>query len=267
MNEPVRMLSDLHLGHRVSRIGNVEALRPLVAGAGTVIFNGDTWQELARGLRERSGEMLAELRKLCAEEGVETVFLPGNHDPGWDGDGWVELAGGRIVVTHGDALFFDGSPWKREVLRGRKRVMELWGKYPAAGHDIRERLKLAREISFDLCSVDYPSGRRFVQRAWDALVPPMRAVRMLEAWLSQGLRGAEFCERYFPAAEFLIIGHFHFLGCWEERGRVVIDTGSFLDPGRANWVEWSGGWLSRGVIEESAGACRMGARTELWRLD
>ena len=44
--QPVRILSDLHLGHQVSRIARVSALRPLVAGAGTVIFNGDTWQEL-----------------------------------------------------------------------------------------------------------------------------------------------------------------------------------------------------------------------------
>ena len=49
MNEPVRVLSDLHLGHKVSRIDHVSALRPLIAGAGTVIFNGDT-QALADGM-------------------------------------------------------------------------------------------------------------------------------------------------------------------------------------------------------------------------
>ena len=53
MNEPVRILSDLHLGHRVSRIERTSALRPLIAGAGTVIFNGDTWQELAEPFRGR----------------------------------------------------------------------------------------------------------------------------------------------------------------------------------------------------------------------
>ena len=41
---PVRILSDLHLGHRVSRISSVECFRPLIAGAGTVVFTGDTWQ-------------------------------------------------------------------------------------------------------------------------------------------------------------------------------------------------------------------------------
>ena len=113
MNEPVRILSDLHLGHTVSRIEKTSALRPLIAGAGTVVFNGDVWQELAEPFKERSATMLAELRDICAEENAEAVFLPGNHDPGWPGCGWVELAGGRIIVTHGDALWFDGSPWKR----------------------------------------------------------------------------------------------------------------------------------------------------------
>jgi hypothetical protein len=42
MSSPIRILSDLHLGHRVSRIASAESLRPLIAGAGTVIFNGDT---------------------------------------------------------------------------------------------------------------------------------------------------------------------------------------------------------------------------------
>ena len=71
MKEPVRILSDLHLGHKISRIESVSALRPLIAGAGTIVFNGDTWQELALPFRERSEVMLDELKGLCAEEGAE----------------------------------------------------------------------------------------------------------------------------------------------------------------------------------------------------
>ena len=127
MKEPVRILSDLHLGHKLSRIERVSALRPLISGAATVVFNGDTWQQLAAPFHKRSASMLEELKALCAEEGVEAVFLSGNHDPGWPGKGWVELADGRIVITHGDALFFGGSPWKREVLTARRRFL-LHGK-------------------------------------------------------------------------------------------------------------------------------------------
>jgi predicted phosphodiesterase len=266
VNEPVRVLSDLHLGHKISRIGQVEALRPLIAGAGTVIFNGDTWQELARPFLERSTAMLAELQNLCREEGAEAIFLSGNHDPGWAGPGWVELAGGRIVVTHGDALLFDGSPWKREILVRGARVMELWDEHPRADREVEERLRVARKIARELCSVEYPTGRNILLRAWDAVTPPRRAVKMIESWFTQPRAGTRFCDTYFPQAEFLVIGHFHRQGCWQRQGRQVINTGSFMAPGRAHWVEWNSGWLSRGVIDESPEVCRKGETLNVWRF-
>jgi predicted phosphodiesterase len=266
MNEPVRILSDLHLGYKVSRLERVSALRPLIAGAGTVVFNGDTWQELAPLYRERSAAMLAELRTLCAEEGAAAVFLSGNHDPGWPGPGWLELAGGRVIVTHGDALLFDGSPWKREILANGLRVKELWQQHPAAGHDVEERLRLAREIARTLCSVEFPRGRHFIQRAWDAVLPPQRALKMMRAWWTQGIYGARFCERYFPMAEALVIGHFHYQGCWRRHHRLVINTGSFTSPGRAHWVQWHDGWLTRGEVNESPDLCRIGRTLGAWRF-
>jgi predicted phosphodiesterase len=266
MNEPVRILSDLHLGHEICRIEQVAALRPLIAGAGTVIFNGDTWQELARPFFQRATAMLDELKSLCREEGAEAVFLSGNHDPGWPGRGWVELAGGRIVVTHGDALLFDSSPWKHEILVNGERVIELWAEHPHANNNAEERLRVARKIARELCSTRHPTGRRFFQRVWNAILPPSRALKMIQAWMSQGTMGAKFCENYFPQAEMLVIGHFHCGGTWAENGRRVINTGSFTSPGRAHWVEWNNGWLRRGIIEESPEICRMGETLDVWRL-
>jgi predicted phosphodiesterase len=266
LKEPVRIVSDLHLAHRVSRIARVSALRPLVAGAGTMVFNGDTWQELTRTVVARSAEMLDELRCLCAAEGCETVFLSGNHDPGWPGPGWLELAGGRIVVTHGDALMFDGSPWKREVLAGRQQVLDLWREYPEAATDVAARLRLARAMARALPSQEEPFGRRLWQLVWDAAYPPQRALRILQAWWRQDEAGLEFCKRYFPQAEVLIIGHFHRHGCWRRDGRLLINTGSFVNPGRAHWAEWQAGWLRRGVIDESPGACHLGKTLNAWQL-
>jgi predicted phosphodiesterase len=267
MKEPVRILSDLHLGHQVSRIGQVSAMRPLIAGAGTVVFNGDTWQELPSPFRKRAEAMLEELRALCADEGAETVFLSGNHDPGWPGPGWVDLAGGRIVVTHGDALWFDGSPWKREILVAGKRVMELWAEHPDAGSNVEERVRVARKIARELCSVEYPLGRHILQRVWDAVMPPRRAIKMIEAWFTQGEAGARFCDRYFPKAEVLVIGHFHHQGCWMKSGRMVINTGSFLDPGRAHCVEWNDGWQTRREIDETPELLTFGRTLGSWRFE
>ncbi|MEI7909773.1 MAG: metallophosphoesterase [Verrucomicrobiota bacterium] len=266
LSEPVRIISDLHLAHRVSRIARVAALRPLVAGAATIIFNGDTTEELTRSAAARSAEMLEELQCLCAEEGSTAVFLSGNHDPGWPGPGWVELAGGRIIVTHGDAVLVDGSPWKREVLAGRQRVLDLWREFPGAATDAAARLLLARAMARALPSDDEPFGRQLWQRVWDAGYPPQRALRILQAWWHQGATGLEFCKRYFPQAEVLIVGHFHRSGCWRKGGRLLINTGSFMNPGRAHWVEWQAGWLRRGVVAETPAACRLGKVLNAWQL-
>ncbi|QTN32767.1 metallophosphoesterase family protein [Akkermansiaceae bacterium] len=250
MKLPLRIFSDLHLGHRASRIGDVESLRPLFRGAGTVLFNGDTWEELSPQWREHSGQLLARLRLILAEEACDAVFLPGNHDPGWDGVGFMELAGGRIIITHGDALLRDGAPWKREMLAGRSVVDALWASHPAAATDPAARHELARAISKSLPNLSHPQGRSLFARALDAAFPPQRAIAMLHAWITQGKLGALFCERYFPAAEMLVVGHFHCRGIRQSRGRTVINTGSFVVPGPAGWVEWDGIKICSGRIRE-----------------
>lgn len=260
----MRILSDLHLGHRVSRIAKVESLRPLLEGAGTVIFNGDTWQELAKGLKARSGEMLAELKALCREVGCEAVFLRGNHDPGWEGPGFVELVGGKIVVTHGDGLLYDGSPWKREILKAGDKIDAIWAAHPRAETDVEERLQVSRKIAEILPSLTYASGRKIWQRAWDAMMPPQRGIEMLKAWWTQECAGEQFCQRYFPVARFLVIGHFHWGGTWQRGNLRVINTGSFLNPGSAYWVEISDGWLSYGRVDEKDGNCRKGRVRGRW---
>lgn len=265
MRLPVRIVSDLHLGHRASRIADVESLRPLFRGAGTVVFNGDTWEELSTGWRTRSAEMLDQLRTILGEEGCDAVFLPGNHDPGWEGPGFIELAGGRIVVTHGDALLRDGAPWKHEMLAGQDIVDALWREHPAAETDPVVRHRLARAIATRLPNHSHPTGRSLISRVIDAAVPPRRAFEILRVWMTQGRLGARFCERYFPRAELLVVGHFHCHGIRKSDGRTVINTGSFVVPGPARWVEWDGETLSSGRIREGAGKVTQATEAELRR--
>ncbi len=248
MKEPVRILSDLHLGHAASRIEEVGGLRPLIAGAGTVIFNGDTWQELAIDYRPRAERLLADLRDLCRDEGVEAVFLSGNHDPGWPGKGWIELAGGRIVVTHGDAVLWAGSPWSREALSREAEVRRLWEEHRGAADDAGERLVLARAVARALRAVSYPRGRSLVRRVVDAVNPPRRAWEILSVWLRHPAATADFARRYFPDAGIIVAGHFHWPGAWRRGGRVVVNTGAFVDPHPAWWAEWSDGRLRCGRV-------------------
>ena len=265
MKFPIRILSDLHLGHRVSRIAEVESLRPLIRGTGTVVFNGDTWQELARLFRERSTTMLEELKQLCADEGATPIFLSGNHDPDWP-TGWVELAGGRILVTHGDALFDDGSPWSREALSRHDRVNDLWARHEAARHDPAARIELAREVAMLLRAADYPKGKKIWQRVFDAVRPPRRAFEMLRVWATQADAAAQFAEQYFPKAEVMIKGHFHRAGIWNRRGKLVINLGAFMNPCPALWGDFDGQQLRCGRVEESGKNFEMGKVLGVWRL-
>jgi len=266
MRLPVRIFSDLHLGHRASRIDEVEKLRPLFKGAGTVVFNGDTWEELAEPWRDRSAAMLEELRGIVAEEGCDAVFLRGNHDPGWDGPAWLELAGGRLVVTHGDALLRASAPWKREILNGGEAIEKIWREFPDAETDAGTRLELARQIALRLRSKQYPKDRTLLSRVLDAALPPQRALSILEAWIKQGKYGAAFCERYFPKAELLVIGHFHCSGIRRARGRTLLNLGSFVLPGRAKWAGWDGVLFSTGRISITETGWVMGAKTTTWKF-
>lgn len=266
MREPVLILSDLHLGHSASRIESAEQLRPLIAGAGTVVFNGDTYQELATEFRERSEKLLNELRALCAELGAETVFLPGNHDPGWDHPGWMELAEGRIVVTHGDGVMWGGSPWSRESIARQEMIRELWAGNQRADYDPGERMGLARKIALALKPPTIPKGHSVFRRAMDAVNPPRRALEILRVWFSQTDKSLEFVERYFPKAEVLIIGHFHWRGFWTKSGRLIVNTGAYVSPHRAMWASYAGGLMRVGKVTEKNGAFDRGDASEVWRI-
>lgn len=251
MRLPVTILSDLHLGHAVSRITNVEAFRELVRGNGTVILNGDTYQELSDAFREKSSRMLEEFRTLCEEEGVDLVFISGNHDPSWDGSGWVELAGGRILITHGDALYFDGAPWSREAMERQELIRDLWVQHVQAEGNANERLKLAREIARNLRPKSYPKGRKIWQRVWEAIHPPKRAWNIIRVWWDQMNAADRFCNQYFPKSEVCLIGHFHRFGFWRAGKRVVLNTGAYLSPCYSGCVTYDGDSLVFYRIEES----------------
>lgn len=266
MKLPLRILSDLHLGHRASRINHAEQLRPLFTGMGTVIFNGDTWEPLAPPWREKSANMLADLKRILAEEGCDVIFLRGNHDPEWDGPACISLAGGKIAITHGDALLRDSSPWKHEVLGAADVVERIWSKHPTAETQLDSRLEVAREIAETLPSKRHLEGRTLLSRALDAAFPPRRTLAMLSAWMFQAKHGARFCETYLPEAELLVIGHFHRTAIRQTRGRTLLNIGSFVVPGSAAYIGWDGEILTYGMISESKERFRAVEAKRQWRV-
>lgn len=266
MKGPVRILSDLHLGHRGSRIESAEQLVPLLDGVGTVVCNGDGWEELASEFRECGKRLLDDWRGMMEERGVEFVALPGNHDPGGGGPGYLELGGGSVLVQHGDAIFAEGAPWNRMVPKRRRQISEAFRRAGAGADDLDGRLRLAGEVARMLVAKKVHGHRSLPGRCWDAATPPGRAVRMLLAWANFPEEAARFVEKYRPRAEVFVCGHFHLAGVWQRRGRLIVNTGSFRPPGAAWHVDIDGGWMSVGRIVQDGEHFRPGERVGLWRL-
>lgn len=258
MQGPVRILSDLHLGHPGCRIGSVEALRPLIEGVGTVIFNGDTVEQRHPALAAAGARLLGDLQALLAEAGAAGIYLRGNHDPGISALDWLDLAGGRLFLTHGDALFRHLSPWSPKVWKAIPQMEAIRGEYDEA--DLRGSLATVLDYTHRCRSVaegtelEFKSGRFKNLRSAARLVwPPGRPVRILGTWLTVPGRAHDFIRQHRPEARAILFGHSHFAGIWRRGGRVAVNTGGFVSVMPARFVDWSGDGLAVRRVDEADG--------------
>src|SRR5471032_1537363 len=146
--EPIRILSDLHFGHPASIVERPEQLVPLFRYAKTVIFNGDTVE--LRYLRGRRIGMRnsALMREACEAAGARPVFINGNHDPMLSDLSHVDLADGAVLVTHGDLLFHDISPWSHDAdIIGQAHTRELADLGEDSFLDFEKRLKASKRAA------------------------------------------------------------------------------------------------------------------------
>ena len=231
--ERFRVLSDLHLGHDQSVIRKVEDLRPLIGGGGTVVFNGDTFEERAPCYREKSAAMLEELMALCREEGVRPVMVNGNHDPERWGRDAVDAAGGRMYVTHGHVLLRLVSPWSSK-LRGCRGEIEAM--LAAAGEwerlSLGERYALTRAVCLRMPPSETRQGSQSVAAKVGLLMrevwPPTRPWEVMKVWAGLPRLASEFTGRYRPGAKAVVFGHTHRAALWRRGGRWLVNTGGFV---------------------------------------
>lgn len=251
MLEPILILSDLHLGHKASRGDSATMFEPLLDGVRTLILNGDTHQELTKSFREKSDELLHDLKALCAEKEIELILLHGNHDPNISERGHVFLAEGKILITHGDAIFAEGAPWNHAAIQNEAAIHQLLENTTVTS--LEERLALARKVAAFLASKNVSRSKHIIARVLHAAFPPERAVRMLLSWHQMKKQVLLFMKQYAPQAEVIIYGHFHRPSVWLENRVLMINTGAFQSPGNPLWVTWQNGELHAGKIGEHAG--------------
>lgn len=263
----VRILSDLHLAHPASQIARVESLRPLIAGARAVIFNGDTCEQISRDWREEGETKLSELKTLCEEEGASALFIAGNHDPQISDCGWLNLAGGRIFITHGHALCLGVAPWSPEYLGRKKEILQMVAEREKADEDLAYRWETTQLISRALIPRRTrrmgKKGRNYVLSAfW----PPERFYNIMRVWRNMVDTAEEFVERFCPATGVLLFGHFHRSGAWPCEARTICNTGAFMRGARPMVGELSDGWFRLLSVEKEGETFQLGAARATIRL-
>jgi predicted phosphodiesterase len=230
--EPIRILSDLHFGHPASVVEHAEQLIPLFQDVKTVIFNGDTVElRYIRGRRIGMRNSVL-MREACLSARARPVFINGNHDPMLSELCHVDLVGGAVLVTHGDLLFHDISPWSHDAeLIAEAHTRELEGLKDDAFHDFEKRLKASKRAALSIqlhrtgMRRDSLAAIRTVLReCW----PPWRPFQVFHSWAVTPARADALAHTFRPRASFVLIGHTHFSGWWRRGARTIINTGSFL---------------------------------------
>jgi predicted phosphodiesterase len=242
--EPILILSDLHMGHRASRIKDPEQLAPLLSGIRCVVLNGDTAEMRHEEDRPIGRKLAADLAKMCHHLGTKPFFINGNHDPTISHINHFDLAADTILVTHGDVLFFGVTPWSQDAAHYRRKHQEILdGLDPENLSDFEERLRATKQTALELQMVEPPLTKSRIpglRLALRQLWPPWRPFKILKAWQETPKRAVDLANIFRPKARFVIIGHTHFPGAWKKSGRVVINTGSFIPyfPAHGAMINW-----------------------------
>jgi predicted phosphodiesterase len=261
---PIRIFSDIHYGDRASQVSTLAQLRPLLDSTpGRLVLNGDTLDSRAGPDPAYTAACLAEVRAFFSGHHSATTYLTGNHDPTISSEHVLELAEGRVLVTHGDIAFGDIVPWGRDRHIIEPRIdTELAQLGPAERDDIDRRFAIWRRVAAEIPQ-RHQSERnlaKYIFRyALDTVWPPQRTLIILRAWREHRYRMARLAREHWPRAKYVLVGHTHRPGIWRMReGVTVINTGSFCPPTGGYLVDVESSRLVVRQLEQRAGEFRPG---------
>jgi predicted phosphodiesterase len=260
--EPVRILSDVHFHHPASFAREAGQLAPLLEGMKTVVFNGDSTELRFTKFRELGLKSCEQLRVLCTERGIQSVFLNGNHDPILSPMNHLDLADDAVLVTHGDLMYQDISPWSDESPVLLKAHLAELAKLPAeAFADFEKRLIAVKQacMVFETHRSHMRPGiagivQSFAREAW----PPWRPFKILRAWQQMPGQAVAMGRVFRPRARYILVGHTHRAGIWRRGPRTIINTGSFMPHGGSYLVDMHDGKLTVRIIRRRSGTFHPG---------
>jgi predicted phosphodiesterase len=266
----IRIISDVHYGERASRVGALGQLRPLADGPALLVLNGDTLDTRAGPDPERNRRCLAEVRDFFLSAGPEVSFITGNHDPDVSSRHFLDLAGGRVFITHGDVLFEAIVPWGRDAPALRGRIEAGVAALPPGNRALEDLLLVYRRAAAAVGQRHQAESdplKYTLKTLGDSAWPPWRFLRVLRAWRELPGRAADLALRHRPKAGFFLAGHTHRPGVWKTRsGVVVVNTGSFCRPFGALAVDVAARRLSVRRIVLRGGEFHPGAEIAAFQL-
>lgn len=231
----IRIVSDLHWGHKASLIKDPQSLEPLLSEPDTVLFNGDTLEQKFEDSPAHANAPLPsidELRERLETWKTRPVFISGNHDPKISHYHYAELNQGEILVTHGDGLFDEIAPWSQNAQLLEQVASDELARLQASGkvsfYDFLSAIKRAcveehRRVK-DYDPSVWGKVEIFLRQAW----PPTRPFKILECWKAAPGRAVDMANRFELSPKFLILGHTHKPSVSTQEGITVINTGSFF---------------------------------------
>ena len=232
--KPVVIISDVHVKNSNGWKEQIDGLREVWAKAGTVVFNGDTVGGRETNNGTSTEEILTYISKLCAKDGTEAVFLAGNSDYFLDVAKHLLLVEGRILITHGDVIFPEMSPWYDNAnLYKAARDSALQQMPQKLRSTLEGQLASTREAVVKLansnsCEKNNGSFSSCIKKKLESyLAKPCRGWAIIQAWQKMPSMAAKFTTQYADEAKFIIIGHTHRAGVWQIADKIVVNTGSF----------------------------------------
>lgn len=234
LSEPVTILSDVHLRAGTDWTRALRQLKGLWQGGGTVVFNGDTMNRVMAGDEDLRGQVVETITALCAADGARAVMLTGNSDWSLGGARHLFLAAGRVLVTHGDVILNEISPWHgrgREIAAARARALDDMPPLRRATLEGQLAATTRATEETDLYAPVRRHGEGTVtQRAgWylNWFGHPRAFVSVLDFWRRMPRLAATFLERFAPNARMMVLGHAHRPGVWTVGARRIVNTGCF----------------------------------------
>lgn len=268
MPKKIRIVSDLHIGHRASCLDDPSQLRPLSEGVDQVIFNGDTL-ELKYKDSPGSIDIVSELHSKLEEElnswSAESVLITGNHDPGISDTHHLTLFDGRILVTHGDGLFKNVTPWSSNIKNLKQVSQEAYGNE----ENLHNYLANNKRVSLKAHILDkkynptlWGKLKIFLHQAW----PPTTPFVILKCWKESPDRAIALAERFDLSPKFIIVGHTHNPGVWRRGDQIVFNLGSCFPWPGARCIDIEGDTLTFRRLIKRRRSIKLGAALACFHL-